>query len=78
MPTILKQAGLRCYFYSNEGDEPPHIHVDDGDKSAKFWLDPVGLARNHGFPAHELSRILQIIRVNQSDFRKAWHEHFGA
>jgi hypothetical protein len=39
----------RIYFYSHEPDEPPHVHVDSDDQSAKFWLDPVALARNLGF-----------------------------
>ncbi len=40
MPTVLRDAGYRFYFYSRENDEPPHIHVEHGDKLAKFWLDP--------------------------------------
>jgi hypothetical protein len=38
MPTVLRHQGYRFYFYSHEPNEPPHIHVDQGDKSAKFWL----------------------------------------
>jgi hypothetical protein len=38
----------RIYFYSHEPNEPPHVHVDRDDQSAKFWLDPVALARNLG------------------------------
>jgi len=36
----------RIYFYSHEPNEPPHVHVDRDDQSAKFWLDPVALAGN--------------------------------
>ena len=28
----------RLYFYSHEPNEPPHVHVDRDDQSAKFWL----------------------------------------
>ena len=38
MPTVLRWNGYRFYFFSNEGFEPPHIHVDKGEFSAKFWL----------------------------------------
>src|SRR5258708_4053139 len=31
---------MRFFFFSNEGNEPPHIHIEDGDGYAKFWLDP--------------------------------------
>ncbi|MBC7467314.1 MAG: DUF4160 domain-containing protein [Bdellovibrio sp.] len=27
MPTILRKNGFRFFFYSNEGEEPAHIHV---------------------------------------------------
>jgi Domain of unknown function (DUF4160) len=39
-------AGYRVYFYSHEPNEPPHIHVDARGCTAKFWLQPVALARN--------------------------------
>ncbi len=44
MPTVLRVGRYRFYFFSNENNEPPHIHVKAGDDEAKFWLDPVGLA----------------------------------
>jgi hypothetical protein len=47
----------RFYFYSHEPNEPPHIHVDRDDLSAKFWIDPVQLTANFGFRAHELREI---------------------
>ena len=28
----------RFFFYSNEGSEPPHVHVESGDGTAKLWL----------------------------------------
>lgn len=32
MPTVLRWKGYRFYFFSNEGSEPPHIHIDkDGN-----------------------------------------------
>ena len=40
----------RIYFYSHQPNEPPHVHVDRDDLSAKFWLDPVALARNLSDP----------------------------
>ena len=52
MPTVLRSGSYRFYFYSHEPNEPPHIHVDRDDLSAKFWLHPVQLERNFGFRAH--------------------------
>lgn len=57
MPTVLRTGPYRFYFYSHEPGEPPQVHVDRDDRSAKFWLNPVALARNFGFPASELGRI---------------------
>ncbi len=57
MPTVLRSGPYRFYFYSHEPNEPPHVHVDRDDLSAKFWLDPVGLARNFGFTAREVNAL---------------------
>ena len=40
MPTVLREEGYRFYFYSHEPNEPPHVHVDKGGSTAKFWLEP--------------------------------------
>ncbi len=66
MPTILRYQSYRFYFYSHQPDEPPHIHVDWDDKSAKFWLSPVALARNFGYNAKELNELLRIVLDRQS------------
>jgi hypothetical protein len=39
VPTVLRWNGYRFFFFSNEGAEPPHIHVDKGGATAKFWLE---------------------------------------
>ena len=61
MPTVLRVQGFRFYFYANEGSEPPHVHVDKGGASAKYWLEPIRLAANQGHKPAELKRIGQII-----------------
>jgi len=48
MPTILRIGSFRFHFYSDEGNEPPHIHAATPEGECKFWLDPVRLARNKG------------------------------
>ena len=39
MPTILMQSGWRLFFYSNEGNEPVHIHCRRGERECKYWLN---------------------------------------
>ena len=39
MPTILFVMGWRFYFYSNEMNEPIHIHCRKAEKESKYWID---------------------------------------
>ena len=55
----------------------PHVHVDRDDLSAKFWLDPVGLARNFGFTAREVSTVQSLVETNQKELSEAWNGYFG-
>jgi hypothetical protein len=77
MPTVLRTGPYRFYFWSHELHEPPHIHVDRKKFSAKFWLQPVSLARSIGFRAHELRQIQALVVEHQAEFLEAWHGHFG-
>lgn len=77
MPTVLRSGPYRLYFYSHEPNEPPHIHVDRGEASCKFWLTPVALASNLGFRPKELRTIETIVMANLSSLAKAWREFHG-
>ena len=77
MPALLRVRGYRFYFYSLEGREPPHIHVAHAGRYAKFWLEPVALAENRGFRAHELTDIRHLVIEHRQFFLEKWHEYFG-
>lgn len=77
MPRVLRSGPYRLYFYSHEPNEPPHVHVDRDDLSAKFWLSLVSLARNLGFNARELRQIEKIVTENETLLLEAWNGHFG-
>lgn len=77
MPTVYRWKGYRMYFYSHEPHEPPHIHVDRGEASAKFWLEPVALARNIGFGPRQLRELYQVVTKEQTRLLEAWHGYFG-
>lgn len=77
MPTVLKVGGFRFFFFSNEGNEPIHIHVESDDKYAKFWLEPVQLVKSVGYTAKELNEIRKLVLENVNIFREKWYEHFG-
>lgn len=56
MPTILRVGPYRFFFYSGDGDEPPHIHVERNNNVAKFWLTPVRLQNSGGFSQSGIAR----------------------
>ena len=76
MPTVLRVSGFRFFFYSLEGSEPPHIHVEHGDNVAKFWLEPVSLAESHGFRTHEVNCLRAMVIEHRLAFLEAWNAHF--
>ncbi len=77
MPQVLRVGAYRFYFYSHEPNEPPHIHVDRERFSAKFWMQPVSLARNLGFNGRELRIIERIVEENQALILEKWNGYFG-
>lgn len=78
MPRIKGIPGpYRFFFTSFDCDEPAHVHVERDDRTRKFWLEPLGLARNHGFSARELSVIRRITAIHLTAILEGWYEHCG-
>jgi hypothetical protein len=75
VPTVLRWGPYRAFFYSNEGDEPAHVHVRAANREAKFWLHDMSVVVNAGFAA--LGDIIRHLRQNREQLMAAWHEHFG-
>jgi hypothetical protein len=78
MPTVLVVGPYKFVFFSSDRAEPVHIHVKRDRHVAKFWLEPVGLAKNLGFPDHEVNRIERLVAEHQEFLIEAWHEYFEA
>ncbi len=76
MPTVLRIGHWRFHFYSDEGLEPPHIHVDCGSGECKFWLQPVRLARSENVAAFEVRRIEREVAARQTFFVEQYHAFF--
>jgi len=55
-------------------NEPMHVHIDKQGKTAKFWLSPLRIARNHGYREHELNEIESIINDRLELLMNLWHE----
>ncbi len=77
MPTILRIGPFRFFFYAGDLYEPIHVHVEQDDKIAKFWLEPIRLGSSSGFNRVELSKILKIINENRDEILEAWNEFFS-
>lgn len=45
MPTVLRIGPYRFFFYSNENDEPMHIHVLKRSSSGKILVAAPGRTR---------------------------------
>lgn len=78
MPTILRHGPYRLFFYSADGDEPVHVHVERENHVAKFWLDPVRLQRSGGFRQSELARVAEIIEEHRTVIIETWNEYFDS
>jgi hypothetical protein len=77
MPTVLYLKGYRFFFFSNEGCEPIHIHVEKADCYSKFWIDPLFVAANYRFNSKELREISFIIEENENLIKEKWNEYFN-
>ena len=76
MPTIHRQGPYRFFFFSNEGLEPAHVHIQRDRSLAKFWLRPVALASSVGFSGPELRRLQELVEEHRQRFEEAWDEFF--
>lgn len=77
MPTILSVDGCRFFFFSNERNEPPHVHVESGDRLAKLWLETAEVVFAVGFRPSELATLRRLVILNRTTFEERWYEYFG-
>lgn len=79
----MKQCGYSIYFWSNENNEPIHVHVSKGKpsgNSTKIWLTKSGgciVANNKSkIPIKELKDIQELILDNYFLILSEWREYF--
>jgi len=78
VPTVMRSGRYRFFFFSNEGLERRHIHVESDDNYAKFWLEPLDLVKSVGYKNIELSEIRRLIQENILFLKASWDAHFGS
>jgi Domain of unknown function (DUF4160) len=81
VPTVLRERGWRLFSYSNEGQEPIHIHGRKGDAESKYWLrlDVRKIEDVWSFNlTPRLHRELREIILDQFDLTfETWNRHFA-
>ena len=78
MPTIFHNlAGYRFFFFSLDRGEPMHVHVSKGRGYAKYWMQPLELAKSRNFRSHELNEIARLIEEHRDQIERSWNAHFN-
>ena len=72
MPVIFREKGYEFSFVMFDLNEPIHVHVRNGRKQAKFWVDPLSLAWKRGYRPQELNEIERLILDNEDLIREIW------
>ena len=84
LPNLFTVSGYKVYFWSDENNEPIHVHVSKGKPSpnaTKIWITRSGgciLAGNGShIPNKELRDLMEFISAQYFLICAAWKEHFA-
>jgi hypothetical protein len=77
MPEILRELGFVFFFYSNEGQEPIHVHVRKAGGFAKFWIEPVELDFAKGMKLTDIKLAEELIFKHLDVIKSKWNEVYG-
>jgi hypothetical protein len=67
---------MRLCFLARTG--PNRCTSKRDNEIAKYWLEPVSLAKNRGYKEAELKKIVKLVERFQQPLVEAWHDYFGA
>ena len=74
MPTVLIKDGFRFHFYSNERNEPPHMHITGKGGEMKVWLPSLEVEFSFGLSPTDQRNALEITKQNAKMFTERWNE----
>lgn len=81
MPTVLFVSGWRFFFYSNESNEPIHIHARNGDRECKYWLNvelfSIEEVYAYNFSPRDTRLVRRIIFEHFDYIVAAWNQFHG-
>ncbi len=78
MAEVFRMLGFVFFFYSNEGNEPMHIHVRKAGGFAKFWIEPVELEFSQGMKVSEIRKAEELIYDHLELIKSKWYEVHGS
>ena len=81
MLKVCRLGKYVIFFWSNENDEPIHVHVCEGtphEDATKIWMDGmIRVAHNKSrIPAKDLNTIMQWLAANRETVENKWNTHF--
>lgn len=84
MPSLFRVGKYIVFFWSNENNEPIHVHISEGTvspNSTKIWLTSLGgciVANNNSqIPVQDLNKLLEVISAQFFAICSAWKKHFA-
>jgi len=84
LPKLFRIGRYVVFFWSNENNEPIHVHigiVDPSPNTTKVWLTKSGgciIANNHSrIPQNDLNELLEVIRDSFFYICGKWKVHFS-
>ena len=83
LPSLFTVCGYKVYFWSNENQEPIHVHISKGKPSpnaTKVWITRSGgciVANNgSGIPEKELHELMEFISAQFFLICAKWKDFF--
>jgi len=77
LPTVFREAGFRFHFYSNEGNEPPHVHITGKGGEMKVWIPEMSVEFSYRLSASEQRKIISLVKKNLDLLLEKWNEFTG-
>ena len=66
--------GYRFHFYSNEKNEPPHIHITGKGGEMKVWIPEKTVDFSYRLSPGEQRKIMTLVRDNVEMLLEKWNE----
>ena len=83
LPNLFTVSGYKVFFWSNENNEPIHVHISKGKPTAnatKLWITKNGgcILANNGsdIPPRELNELMSFISAQFFLICSEWKKHF--